>query len=398
MSALRVRQSTHRRESKMSSLSRRRLPMLAPAFAMVAAVALSACGSDDEGRAAASNVSAEECIAKASEYIEPWDTPPTALPAEYTALKAKPKTGIEVAWIAFLDIPDSQTEVLRAEELAEELDWDLNVIQSQYSPEDFASKFKEAIDSKPDAIMLESGDAFNIDDLYAEAEAAGIIVSQFGTKKEPTGEFGLAASLSPLPEFEIQGEIAANWVMRDSDCAANVALFNFPSESFEAAGAKFEDTVLDNCADCKISGNETVQITDVGTPTLTSAIVSKVQSDPSIDYVGISLGSMSTGVAAALKTAGLDDVKIFVLLPNSADIEALRKGDEAMAMLRSPSLTPYLHMDAVMRVMDTRKPVKGLPYPHALITPETVPDEGGAETTVFPSDYKEQFKALWNVG
>jgi ABC-type sugar transport system substrate-binding protein len=146
-----------------------------------------------------------------------------------------------------------------------------------------------------------------------------------------------------------------------------------------------------------VVANEYVELSDVGTPELTNKIVSTVQSNPSIDYIDISVGDLSIGVAAALKGAGLDDIKIIVHVPTDADFESLRKGDVDMLVHRSTVLATWMQIDGVARVLDSGKPVNGLPYPTTILTQDTVPESGGVEEIVFPEDYEDEFIGLWRT-
>src|SRR5439155_10460973 len=129
--------------------------------------------------------------------------------------------------------------------------------------------------------------------------------------------------------YQQTAQIEANWILKDSGCHANVATFSLPYDVFGVQNKQFVQTLHAACPTCTTSYH-VLQNSAVGTSAATAAIVSAIQSDPSIKYVNLIVGSLAPGLSAALKQGGLSGVKILGEGPAATDYAALRNGSEAM--------------------------------------------------------------------
>ena len=64
-----------------------------------------------------------------------------------------------------------------------------------------------------------------------------------------------------------------------------------------------EAVLKEECEDCDYSYTD-IQFADIGSPAATNAVVSKLQSDPSIKFAYFTLGDLAVGLGPALTQAG----------------------------------------------------------------------------------------------
>ena len=160
----------------------------------------------------------------------------------------------------------------------------------------------------------------------------------------------------------------------------------------------------ENCPECTLD-ELNVTIDQLGAGEIPAAVVSKLQSDPSINYVHFSFGSLPTGVAEAIDAAGLADkvnlvgvdFDVAVGLQGIADGKYL-----AWTANRSPTRS-WLMVDAFARDalgMDNPEERSNAVLPLFIVDSA----EEAAATLEFgpdgwpgPEGFEDQFKALWGV-
>jgi ABC-type sugar transport system substrate-binding protein len=140
-----------------------------------------------------------------------------------------------------------------------------------------------------------------------------------------------------------------------------------------------------------------VQSSDIGTPALPSAVVSKLQSSPSTKYVYAIIGNVADGLAPALTQAGITGVKIFGQVPDATSISALRSGTNAWWIDQSSLMNGWTALDGILRVLQAKHPISDTGgYPLAVLTQQNVP--AGTGIPVLPANYQSEFEKLWLVG
>lgn len=376
------------------------------ACAAVAALALSACSSSSSSSssaggntsksAAGGSTSASACVSNASAYLKPFLTIPTTLPAQFTPLSKKPAPGKKVIFLAS-SIPYEQVLAKSAQQAAAAVGWTSRTINFAPTVEDVNAKFQQAISDKPDVILFNGWPIAAVRQSVAAAKAAGILVVDSAVTDEPTGSgtTGFAATSDGPASYQQTAKILASWVLQDSNCNANVATFSLPYAVFSVQNAQFVKTLKAACPSCKASYH-LLQNTAVGTSAATTAIVSAIQADPSIKYVNVVVGTLASGLSAALKQGGLSGVKIVGEGPAAADYAALRNGSEAMWVASSAPINAWDMMDAALRVFDTGKPFPGFVEPNTMLTSSNVP-ANASDTSAYPANYVNLYKTLWKV-
>jgi hypothetical protein len=345
------------------------------------------------GGGAATTAAANDCVAKATEALKPYDERPTALPSTYTPLSKKPAAG-KVIKLVNGAIPADDNSADEQSEAANGVGWGFEKIIFDGTVEDLNAKYAQAIAEKPTAITNSGWPVAAVSKSLDEAKSAGVLVALSSVTDEATGTdlAGFAATSNGSATAAKIGEINANMVLRDSGCKANVAIFNLPFPILKVATDAFTAKLTAECADCKVTDVE-IQTKDLGSPAATNQMVSTLQSDPSIKYAYTIIGNVAAGLDAALSTANIKDVKIFGQVPDANAIKALQDGTNAWWVNQSSLVNGWTEMDAVLRALDSGKPYNAEDHPLGVLTPENV---GTDPAPVDPTTFRDEFTKLWN--
>ncbi len=376
------------------------------ATAGVAAVAatLVACSSGTSSSTASTAAAAaatsasgtSSCRTAANDYLKSWDSLPTSLSSAYQPLSKKPAPGGTVIKLVNGTIPSDNESYQQQAIAAQAVGWKAKEIIFNGTVEDLNAKFEQAISGKPTAITVSGWPPAALQRPLADAKAAGIVVGLSSVSDPATSYPGYASNTNGAATAKQIGQLNAYMFMRDSGCKGSAAIFNLPFPILVIATNAFQATVKAHCPDCTVSYNE-VQSSNIGTPALPSAVVSKLQSSPSTKYVYAIIGNVADGLAQAFTQAGLSRVKIFGQVPDSTSIAALRQGTNAWWIDQNSLLDGWTEMDGILRVIEAKHPISDTGgYPLAVLTPQNVP--GGTGIPVLPADYQNEFKKLWLVG
>ena len=272
--------------------------VLVAGVALLAACSSSGTSADPPAAAqTAGSASTTSCMNAADAYLKPYQQLAATLPASYTALAAKPVAGGSIVHLIGplpTEIPLSQAQQAAAQVIG----WKFTALSFNGTVEDLDAKFEAAVAMKPTMITLSGFPLATIAKPVADAKKAGIVVVLADVADEPTGYPGFAAVVEGGSVYDKVGELNAYQFMHDSDCRGNVAIFSLPYPILTVGTNAFTATVQQHCPACKVSTSE-LQVTDVGTSAATSAIITKLQSDPATTYVYGVIGNVVTGLTAA---------------------------------------------------------------------------------------------------
>ena len=388
------------------SRRRQRRSLAAAAGVAAVAVTLAACSSgSSSGSSSASSAAAaaatgvstsSSCIAAASSFLKQWDTLPTNLSSAYTPLTSKPAPGGTVIKLVNGHIPSDNESFQQQAIAAQAVGWKAKEIVFDGTVADLNAKFQQAISDKPTAITVAGWPPAALERPLAAAKAAGIVVGLSSVSDPASSYPGYASNTNGAATAKEVGQLNAYKFMQDSGCKGSVAIFNLPFPILRIATTEFTNTVKAHCPDCTVSYNE-LQSSDIGTPALQSAVVSKLQSSPSTKYVYAIIGNVADGLAAALSQAVISGVKIFGQVPDTTSIAALRSGTNAWWIDQNSLIDGWTEMDGLLRAIEAKKTVSDTGgYPLAILTPQNVPS--GTGIPVEPANYQEAFKKLWLIG
>jgi ABC-type sugar transport system substrate-binding protein len=362
------------------------------------ALLLSACGSSSGaagGVATQASPADQACVDKANKFLADWEKFPTTLPARYTKLDKTPPTGKTIVYIR-QNFPATASTFKGFTDGANALGWTAKSVIYDNTVPDFLAKLDTVIAQKPDFISWSGLPAAVAQKQIDAAKAAGINVVINSTTDAPVSSPGLAGVGNGTETSTLIADVHANKMLADSGCKGNTAIFSLDYPIIDVSDKEYEAVVKENCPDCKVSVVK-IQPQDIGAPKATQQMVAKLQADPSTKYAYTVIGDLAGGLAQALKTAGLNDVKIFGEVPNDNSIADLRAGTNAWWVLQSSYVNGLDTVDMAARVSTTGEIQKDSGgYPLALLTKDNVPKGEGVPT--IPSNIKELFAGLWNVG
>src|SRR5439155_19950704 len=104
-----------------------------------------------------------------------------------------------------------------------------------------------------------------------------------------------------------------------------------------------------NCKGCTVTPLN-VSIGDLTSGAVASNVVSKLQANPKIDYVYVSIGDLAAGLPQAIDAAGLGGkVKIVGGVPNKEQVQSLIDNKAAAYSLLGRPESAFVAMDVMAR-------------------------------------------------
>jgi ribose transport system substrate-binding protein len=298
-------------------------------------------------------------------------------------------------------IPAGKSQTPGYQAAAEAIGWDLEIIPTDpFKP---AGAVQQAIDKGVDYIFMTAASPALFPEQMKAAEKAGIpVFSCFGTDV-PEETPNLLAQCGDATAARNDGKLLADWAIADSDGKAHILSVNIPDYPILVAQEEgFIERVEENCPDCKVS-KLGVTVDELAKGAVPQAIASKLQADPTIDYVFFTMSDLPTGVKDTLDGAGLgDQVKLFGLDINEARLQELQDGRYQVALGLPKEYAAWLlfhlaaeHAENGEIVSDERALAD---TPRILIGAD---EAGQYLDTQFqwpgPEGFQEQFKELWQV-
>ena len=258
-------------------------------------------------------------VASATALVERFSQPVTSVGVAEPASR-KPDPGKK---IVFLECPVPTCKVFGdgIEEATNLLDWELTRLTYQFTPEGQQSAFQQALDLAPDAIMS-SGQTPSVTVQQRQAAIAAEIpffdnsavyesdpATATGKVDEDPAPPTLLLEPASFVAFQ-NGTLPAAWAIAQTDGNVKSIFVNVPDipiivppqVAYEAA---LEQACPDTCSNVVVAAT----VDQIGT-TLPAKVVSTLQEHPDTNYIVFTSGDFSLGVAAAVKAAGFDDVKL----------------------------------------------------------------------------------------
>jgi ABC-type sugar transport system substrate-binding protein len=370
--------------------SRSRLLAGVAAGAMVLTVAGCSSGSSTDG----GDLSAaeQECVDKANEYLDERGLLPDALPAELKPLSKPPTPGLTVTRLTAGSVPTSVAMSQMIVDVAGVVGWTGNSVTYDGSVEDANRKALDAIKNS-DVVIVEGLPSAALQAPIEAAEEEGVLLMLSSITDEPDSVPGFGGSPLGGDLYTNVGELAAYAFMQATNCRGKAAAFGLPVEALQSQAESMKEVLERECEGCSISYTD-IQFADVGSPAATNAVVSKLQSDPSINFAYFTIGDLAVGIEPALKQAGLD-VKIGGAIPVPSNLSELKQGKNSYWLGVPQGMSAWINLDTALRALETGEPVVGDHYPVPVFTPDNI--ESTDPIPVYPENYEEQFKELWNI-
>jgi ABC-type sugar transport system substrate-binding protein len=148
------------------------------------------------------------------------------------------------------------------------------------------------------------------------------------------------------------------------------------------------------CPKCKVDTLD-IPVTALGKDVPTR-IVSYLRAHPKVKYVVVGTDGLAIGLPAALKAAGLRDVKVVGQGATATNLQYLASGDQAMSIAFPYYEVLWTMVDAVVRHEAGVKVPPSVAPPLWLLNKENAP----RTNQLFPvvDGMQAKFKALWGIG
>lgn len=384
-------------------------PLAVTVAIATAALSLAACksaASSTTASGAASPVVANSGaagLANAKALVAANSQEPTEIPIK-TPLPRAPKKGIKVA---FLSCQAAACSLLNPgfEAAAKALGWQPKVIT--YDSKQPGQALQQAIDAGYKYIATTSITLNTVTPQIRQAQAKGVAVFGAYTGDEPQGKKnGLYGVVQNFSASEKNGRLMAAWMIVNSNSNAHSVYVSLPMyPTLVAQGKASEAEFKTDCPACTQDtlGLSVDQLVSGKGP---STIVSYLQSHPDINYVYLSFQDLDTGVAAAIKSAGLANrVKIIGVEGQTAQLKAVINGTETAWSILPQPYVMWAVVDWMARlsvgVLDQAAldaTSSGMQF--MVDTPAAASAQLSSNGGEWPGpkDYQQQFKTLWQVG
>jgi ABC-type sugar transport system substrate-binding protein len=394
--------------------------------ALVAALALSACGGGDSSTSGGGETSEAETGSEAPSGGEEETSGETggaeegettdvaadveaslkATPTKYegpTEPVKPPAKPLKVALIACDDaLRGCVTPLEAAEEAVKKLGWTTTSYDGKSDPNVQNQAFLNAVASGAEAIIETSMNPNLIQQGLEAAKRAGVpVISASAGYSEPNPTLKFPGKISPIfdvsQDVPAEGEQVANWIIDQSGGSGGVLLvsdpaYTLPTVFIENTKKRLEEA----CSGC------TVESIDISGTQLASTgptqLVGKLKSNSDLEYVVAPYDPAAAAFVPALAQAGLTDIKMCSELGLQENVKFIREGQiQACDAAWDNRYMGYATVDQLLRYLAKQEPSKplGENIPYVLLEESNLPEEGEDWTAEFP--YVEKFLELWGV-
>ena len=385
----------------MTSSTRRavhRIGVVAGAGILAVALAAPASATAPPGSAAPTPSDPASAATAAAARVAPFLQPATSIGID-APVEGDIPTDVNVYWLEG-NIESILPITTGFEGATDALGWNLTTLSYDPSdPQGPSAAMQQAIDGGADYIAVSGQTTDTLGQALDAAKSAGVPVVELYSTDEIGGEDnGIYANIGSPAYSQASYPLLADLVISDSGGQGKVlvvsvpdfAILNVATDSIKAA---FEQ----GCPDCSLQSLD-LSITDLTGGTVSSQIVSALQSDPDIGYVYVTFGDLATGLPEALSSAGLDGVKLLGHVPNPEQLQSLADGTSfAWIPLPRPE-SGWAAVDAMDRLAAGQE----IDQAQHEVLPIEVWTQDNVPTPVVefegPAGYQDQFKALWGLG
>jgi ribose transport system substrate-binding protein len=363
---------------------------MALGLSLVAACGGGGSDSDSSG-GGTTDVVDESGIEEAQALYDGFATRPTEIPNDEPFTKEIP-TGKSITFIS-CGTPTCNLEADIIKQATDRLQWTLSIIANDGTPEKTKAAWQQILREKPDGVIYPATPRAAFEQELLQAEKMGIQVTACCTT-DPVGN-GLDFVIGTPAHSKPVGEAMAAWVITDSEGTANsvyVDLSAFPILATLNEG--YREVMDEMCAACKYDTLD-IPITALGKD-VPDRIVGYLRSHPEVKYVALSVdGALGIGLPAALKAAGLNDVKIVGEGPDETTLQYISSGQQEASVAFPYYEEMFALVDAHARMFAGMKPETEVAVPTWILTPENLP----TDEEIFPvvEDTVDQYFELWGV-
>jgi len=381
---------------------RRYASLLAALTVLSLAAACSSSSSSSSGSAPASSSSGSASglsaadqagLAKAQAFVAQYEQRPTQITDITKVTGTIPKNKL-IDFIPCGAVPECLQEGNIVKQAAAMAGWTTKILTNDGSPQQSKAAFEQVVRDKAAAVLYTAIPAATFSSLLPQLNANGTVISTCCVT-DPTGPTtGIDYNIDNLAQVGPIAGAQAAWVASDSKDTANSIYVNIPDFAIlNTQFSNYKAGMSTYCPSCQVSE---LNIALANISTATTNIVSYLRAHPSVNYVIASTDSVTIGLPAALKAAGLNDkVKIVGQGATPVNLQYLHSGQEAADVAFPYFEAMYSMVGAVFQHYAGMQIAASVAPPLWILTPSNAP----TATQAFPvvTAYQTQYGTLWGV-
>jgi ribose transport system substrate-binding protein len=371
-------------------------------LAVVATLLLAACSSSSSsssggtssssGSASGSGLSAADQagLAKAQALVASETQRPTTITDTVKVTKPIPK-GLTIDFI-----PCGSTECTLegniVKQAAASVGWNTDILSNDGTPQGDKAAFSQAVRNKAAAVLYTAIPASTFASFLPALKANGTFLSTCCVTDAVGPSTGIGYIIDDPAQVGPVGGSQAAWIAADSKDTGDSVFVNIPAFAILATQATdFKQGMATYCPTCKV---DEIDIALANLSNAPSTIVSYLRAHPSVNYVVASTDAITIGLPAAIKAAGLSNVKIVGQGATPTNIQYLHSGQEAADVAFPYYEVMYAMVNAAIQDKAGMTVAPSVAPPAWLLTPENAPN---TTAQVFPvvTGYQSQYQALW---
>ena len=359
------------------------------AAVLTLAACSSAASSSSSSTAASSAVTAAEAAVKAASSM------PASIPVTQSLPSAPPK-GKTVLFMQCEEVECSY-EGVGMEAAAKPIGWTVKVLNYQAAnPAPLVAALQTGLQYHPVAAFFSGVPQEAWQSEQKPYAAAGAFLVDNFVSTTPSGP-GVAAGRAYQSDMTSLGTVLADEQIADSGGQpSNSLLVNVPTyDVFGPLVTAYKATMAHACPTCQ-STEVNVTLPQMLAGALNAAVVSAAKRVSGVKYIVSTNGSFTDQLPAALKAAGLGQLKLISGQGLSPDQENVLNGSQ-LATVSSPlTLSGWQDVDIAIRLaMHLPAAAGDNDVPWVLLTKANIGTPSASYDR--PADYPAQFEKLWHV-
>jgi ABC-type sugar transport system substrate-binding protein len=357
---------------------------------VLSASALVACGSGDGGSGNDAKVD-QAGLTKARDELAAFSKRPTEIPNK-TPIEAQIPAGKKVTFLS-AGTSTSNLEFDIIKQATDKLGWTLTQIANDGTPEKVKGAWAQILREKPDGVIYSATDRAVFNSELVEASKMGIKTVACCTT-DPADD-DLSYVIGTPEQSANVGRALAVWMISESEGKGSSVYVDLSAFKILASvGDEYESTLKELCPACSTEKLD-LPVTALGKD-VPDRIVSYLRAHPDTKYVVLSVdGALGSGLPAALKAAGLNDIKVIGEGPDETTLQYISSGQQEATVTFPYYEQMFSLVDALARQFAGVPLETGIDIPDWVVTADTLP----SDSEIFPvvADVKEQYFKLWGL-
>jgi len=358
------------------------------------ALTVGACGSGGTSDTGSGAASAGPAVAAAKAITKQYTDAPSPFPVDKPLPRALPR-GTKFGYLQCVAPACSQL-ALGFKAAVSAIGGELQIVKGGASTQEMQGAMSSLLANKPDALLLPAIEPDTVAPQLAEAKAAGIPIASTGIMD--IKKYGIGASAFGQSLAELVGKLQANWVVANQGMKSNIVFYTTKElDFFVPEEAAFRDELTKTGCDCPVR-TVNIPIATYGS-TAPRLAVSDLQSHPDTTIAVWGANDPTTGLAAALKSAGLTTPYI-AYGPNQSNLGDIKNGAQAAGLGLDYAAISWTMVDEAARLILkaplTEQEQKSY-VPIQWLTKNNTNFDVQNGWIAYP-DYADRYKKFWSVG